>query len=65
MFHSVQLCRIHNRFVVGAGNADVKGGDDSSAYWIFTGYIDTRDQFYMVDGEACDFFHKKEPPLFG
>lgn len=57
MFHGMKFCSVHDRFVIGAGDADVKRGNDRAAYRVLAGYIDARNQFDVVYGEACDFFH--------
>ena len=61
MLHGMQFRRVHDRFLIGRGHADVKGGDDLAAHPVFAGDVDSRLQFYMVNGEACDFFHEWTP----
>ena len=56
MLHGMQFRRVHDRFLIGRGHADVKGGDDLAAHPVFAGDVDSRLQFYMVNGEACEFF---------
>ena len=58
MLDGVNLRRIHDWLIVGACHADIKGGDDLIVHAILAGHIDAREQFQMVDGEACNFIHE-------
>ena len=63
MLDRVDLGGVHNGFLVGAGHADVEGGDGGLACQVFPGYIDTGLEQDVVYGKACDFFHGKSPFL--
>lgn len=49
--------RVHDRFLIGVGHADIKRCDGFAAYRIFAGYIEARYQADMVNGKAGYFFH--------
>ena len=55
----MNLGSVHDRFFIGAGHAQVKGGDGFCADFVLSGYIDAGLKPDMVYGEACDLFHKK------
>ena len=63
MLDRVDLGGVHNGFLVGAGHADVEGGDGGLACQVFPGYIDAGLEQDVVYGKACDFFHGKSPFL--
>ena len=57
MLYGVNLCGVHDRLFIGAGHAEVEGGDGFCADFVLAGNIDTGLQSDVVYGEACDFFH--------
>ena len=61
MLNGMDFRSVHNRFIIGPGHADIKGGDNRISSRIFSGNIDAREKGQMVDGKACYFFHGKEP----
>lgn len=63
MFDGVDLGGIHDRFLIRIGDTDVKGGDDGISGIVFSGNIDSRNKFVVVNGETCDLFHKNRPFL--
>ena len=62
MLNGVNLGSIHDRLIVWTCHADIKGGDDLIAHAVLAGYIDSREQFQMVDSKTGNFIHKKIPP---
>ena len=63
MFNCMDLSSIHDRFVVWTGHTDIEGGNMIVSGDISPGYINTRNQFQMIDSEACDLFHNKIHPF--
>ena len=61
MLHGVDLGGVHHRLVVGVGDAQVEGGDGLRADAVPAGHIQTRLQFDVIDGKACDLLHYNEP----
>lgn len=59
MLDGMHFGSVHDRLLIGAGHAQVEGGDDLTAHSIPAGYIDSGLEPDMVNGEACDFFHNK------
>ena len=57
MLNGVHLSGIHDRLLVGAGEAQIKGSDDRAAHRILAGYVDAGLKQQVIDGETCDFFH--------
>ena len=62
MLDGVHLGGVHHRLLVGAGQAQVKGGDGFLAHLVFPGDIKAGLQFQMVNGKAGDFFHINSSP---
>ena len=61
MLNDVHLGRVHYRLLVGAGHAQIKGGDQGAPHRVFPGYVNAGLQFVVIDGKACDFFHDSCP----
>ena len=62
MFDGVNFSCIHDRLIVWACHADIKGGDDLIAHAVLAGNIDTGKQLQMINSKAGDFIHEKIPP---
>ena len=53
----VHFCGIHDRFLVGGGNAQIEGGHNLGTNLVFPGYVYAWLQFVMINGKAGYFFH--------
>ena len=49
------FCRVHDRFIVGTGHADIKGGNNRVAHRVFSGYIDSGLKADMVNGKFIEY----------
>ena len=63
MFNRMDLGSIHNRFKVRTGHPDIEGRNMAVSGDIPAGNVNARNQFQMVDSEACDLFHNKIHPF--
>ena len=64
MLNGVHLRRVHYRFLIGAGEPQIEGGDGLAAHGILPGNIEPGLQADMVNGKAGNFFHKNPPGYF-
>ena len=63
MLHGVDLSGVHDGLVVGAGDAQIEGGDGLGAHLVLPGHIQAGEELDMIDGKARDFFHIDKPHL--
>ena len=61
MLDGVNLRCIQHRLIVGLGKPQVEGRHRLSADLILPGNIQSRLQFNMINGKACNFFHILSP----
>ena len=55
MFNCMDLSSIHDRFVVWTGHTDIEGGNMIVSGDISPGYINTRNQFQMIEHLGATF----------
>ena len=63
MFDRMDLGSVHNRLKVRTGHTDIEGRNMAVSGDIPAGNVNTRNQFQMIDSEACDLFHNQIHPF--